>query len=352
MWRVGCWLGTALLLGSVSSSIGAAAQCPAQGTQAPPHPAYFERGINLAGAEFGADKLPGLHATDYTYPPPESLDYYAGKGFSVVRLPFLWERVQPQLFGDLNREEIARIRRVLDDASGRGLKVILTPHNYGRYTIEGKPAAIGSKQVPISAFADFWRHFAREFADAPAIYGFSLMNEPHAMQGVWKRAAQAGVDAIRRHDSAHYILAPGDEWSGAWRWKDFNRDFLLKDPAGKLIYEAHQYFDGDKSGTYKDVNGQAMPIDPDLGVRLVQPFLEWLREHRVSGIVTEFGVPAGEPRWFPVVERFLARLACDNVPWTYWAGGPWWGEYKLSIEPRDGADAPLMAVLTRDYPRN
>ena len=51
-------------------------------------------GVNLAGAEFGWN-VPGVFGTDYTYPTHTEIDYYAAKGMSVVRLPFLWERVQP-----------------------------------------------------------------------------------------------------------------------------------------------------------------------------------------------------------------------------------------------------------------
>ena len=30
---------------------------------------------------------------------------------------------------------------------------------------------------------------------------------------------------------------------------------------------------------------------------------------------------------------------------TYWAGGPWWGNYMFSIEPQNGVDKPQMAIL-------
>ena len=30
---------------------------------------------------------------------------------------------------------------------------------------------------------------------------------------------------------------------------------------------------------------------------------------------------------------------------TYWAGGPWWGDYMFSIEPQNGIDKPQMAIL-------
>ena len=50
-------------------------------------------GVNLAGAEFGSN-VPGVFGTDYTYPTHAEIDYYASKGLGVIRLPFLWERMQ------------------------------------------------------------------------------------------------------------------------------------------------------------------------------------------------------------------------------------------------------------------
>ena len=51
-------------------------------------------GVNLSGAEWG-NRYPGTFGTDYTYPTASELDYYKSKGLTLIRLPFLWERVQP-----------------------------------------------------------------------------------------------------------------------------------------------------------------------------------------------------------------------------------------------------------------
>ena len=39
---------------------------------------------------------------------------------------------------------------------------------------------------------------------------------------------------------------------------------------------------------------------------------------------------------------------------TYWAGGPWWGNYMFSIEPQNGIDKPQMGILLQhlDEPVN
>jgi hypothetical protein len=51
-------------------------------------------GVSLAGAEFSHDRQPGRLNFDYVYPGDgAAYRYYAARGFSIVRLPFLWERV-------------------------------------------------------------------------------------------------------------------------------------------------------------------------------------------------------------------------------------------------------------------
>jgi hypothetical protein len=66
-------------------------------------------GVNLAGGEFGTpDHVPGIFGTDYIYPSHTEIDYYAAKGMSVIRLPFLWARLQHSENGPLDGAELAR----------------------------------------------------------------------------------------------------------------------------------------------------------------------------------------------------------------------------------------------------
>jgi endoglucanase len=103
-------------------------------------------GVNLAGAEFGSN-VPGVFGTDYTYPTHSEIDYYAAKGMGVVRLPFLWERIQRSEFGQLDAAELGRLDDVVSYATGRGLKIEIEPHNYGY----GFGALIGGAQTPNAA---------------------------------------------------------------------------------------------------------------------------------------------------------------------------------------------------------
>lgn len=309
-------------------------------------PILFKRGINLSGGELNPDRK-AIYGKDYIYPTSQELDYYASKGFTVVRLPYRWERLQPSLFGKLDDAELGHIKAVIAAARARNMRIILSPHNFGRYYLRGNETLIGTEGVPIEAFADFSGKVATAFAGNSTIYALSLMNEPHDLQGLWKQTAQAGLNAIRAADRDRLVLAPGDAWSGAWSWRDYNDDFLLDDPSEKLVYEAHQYFDLDHSGTYKfgyTLNGASA----NRGVEWVRPFVEWLKLHQARGIITEFGVPNNDTRWLDLADRLLGYLAQEEIPWTYWAGGPWWGDYPLSAESKNGKDAPIMAVLTKN----
>jgi endoglucanase len=308
----------------------------------------FARGINLPSAAFGAEHIPGVYGRDYIYPSAQDLDNYARNGFAVVRLPYLWERLQHSLFGPLDDAELGRIKKVLDAARALKVRVILSPHNFGRYRINGKPILIGTGNVSISSFADFSHRVAAAFAGDDVIYGLSLMNEPHDSQGLWKQTAQAGLDAIRQADPARLVLAPGDQWSSAYSWRQYNDDFLLRDSASRVMYEAHQYFDADRTGTYK-TDYSLSGASPCRGVEWTSPFVQWLKQHRQRGIITEFGIPGSDPQWRALVQHLLAYLAQEQIPWTYWAGGPWWENYPLAVEPNNAADASLMAVLTEDY---
>jgi endoglucanase len=321
---------------------------PAIARSVPSSNTIFTRGINLPSAAFNDERIPGVYGRDYIYPSTKDLDYYAQKGFAVVRLPYLWERLQHSLFDPLDAAELGRIKQVLAAARALKMQVILSPHNFGRYHINGKPALIGTEGVSIGAFADLCHKTATAFAGDDVIYGLSLMNEPHDSQGLWKQTAQAGLDAIRQADPDRLVLAPGDHWSSGYSWPQYNEDFLLHDPSSRVMYEAHQYFDADRTGTYK-LDYSLSGASPDRGVEWISPFVRWLNQNRQRGIITEFGVPKSDPRWDVLLQHLLVYLAEKKIPWTYWAGGPWSANYRLSVEPKNGTDVSTMAVLTENY---
>lgn len=268
-------------------------------------------GINLAGAEFG-DNLPGEYGKDYIFPSKENIKYYADAGFRHIRLPFKWERVD---------QDMPRIKQFLDEANELEMKVVLDCHNYGRY--KGFALAPDDKSL-----GEMWVKLAKEFKGHDAIWGYGIMNEPHDMDG-WKQIAQTTVNMIREEDPDTRIYVCGNDWSGAHSWKEKNSDFILE--GNNIIYEAHQYFDNDSSGRYdQDYAGEG--AYPEVGKDRLRPFIEWLTSNNLRGAIGEFGNPP-EKEWLVVMEWFAKEaIAGEMLEIYYWAGGPWWGDYKLSAE--------------------
>jgi endoglucanase len=302
-------------------------------------------GVNLAGAEFGGTNIPGTYNTHYVYPSVSSLDYYNNKGLKLIRLPFLWERIQPTMNSPLNTTELGRMDAFVAGAKARGMYVILDVHNYARRTISGIEYMISSPEVPRSNFVDFWSRMADHFKDDTTIWAYGIMNEPHNMSGTWYQTAQDAITGIRLVDTLHNLLIPGTSWSSAENWPTSNDNLKnLTDPRNKIIYEAHQYFDGPASGTYT-LNYDDDGAYPNIGLDRVTPFVNWLILNNKKGFLGEYGVPGNDPRWNVVLNNFLAYLKNNCVGGTYWAGGPWWGSYPLSVEPSGGVDKPQMNVL-------
>lgn len=299
-------------------------------------------GINLSAADFDTASLPGKHGTDYLYPPESYFEHYGDMGITLVRLPFRWERIQHSLDSDLDAQEVQLILSTLDNAHKHGVKVLLDMHNYYRY--HGK--LIASPEVPIEQFARTWTRIASEVSGHPALYGYGLMNEPHDTNGKWPQAALAAARAIRSVDREHWILVAGDSWSSAERWPKVNLqlidDAFMRDPDNKLIYEGHVYFDSNASGTYKDKNEE---FDPMIGVRRVEPFVKWLKDNGLRGFIGEYGVPYWSESAMTAMDNLVGYLNENCMPSTYWAGGPWWGDYPLALDVDGGKHRPQLKIL-------
>ncbi len=340
--------GTSISTGTVTSpapsapvvSAPAESTAPADTTNGQPRLV----GVNLSGAGFGPSVVPGVHGTNYTYPAESYYKKYADLGMKLVRLPFLWERIQPKLNTPLNATELARLKQSLDFAHKHGVKVILDLHNYYRYF--GK--LIGSTEVPISSFAGVWKQIVQEVVSHPAVEGYGLMNEPYSTNGLWPQAALAAAKAIRTLDSQRWIYVAGDRWSSAYHWPHYNTQLIndpwMRDRKNNLVFEAHMYVDKDFSGNYFD---KAEVFDPMIGVNRVKPFVEWLKSNNLRGYIGEHGVPDFSPSAIVATDNLLAYLRQNCIPSTYWAAGPWWGEYALSLDVTSGKARPQLPVLQK-----
>lgn len=320
-------------------------------------------GVSLAGAEFGVESAtfsnlhPGTSGSDYVFNSPQTIQYFRSRGVRLVRLPFRWERIQPALGRRLDESQLEQLRKFCRSAEQAGVYVLLDVHNYGRYRIEldGRvhesviDAMVDSK-VLVSRyhFADLWRRLAVAFRSQRSVIGYGLMNEPHDMgDSSWQQISQAAVSAIRKVDKRKAIIVAGDEWSTAERFPQVNGNTpWIRDPANNIVYEAHCYFDHDASGKYVHSFAAEWRRDPMLAHRgelRAKPFLDWCKANKVRGFVGEFGTPP-DPEWKEVTQRFIKLCARYHVPVCYWAAGEWWGDYPLSIHPRNefSLDAPQL----------
>jgi endoglucanase len=319
-------------------------------------PARAERrlitGVNLAGLEFNSSRLPGERDRDYVAPGEAELDYYHGRGARAVRLPFLWERLQPELGGDFDREYWRTLESLITAAGARQMHVILDAHQYGRRRMRGGHSAIIGESADVTAehFAAFWGELANRLKTNTNVI-FGLVNEPHdqrrtALVDVQNRA----IAAIRGTGARQLVLVSGDAWSGAHSWVSSGsaQSMLgIADSAQRFAFDVHQYLDQNSSGT-----GDACVAGS--GQRLT-PFTNWAREHGKLGFLGEFGA-GRSPACATELSTLLRHVAGNRdvwIGWTYWAGGPWWPEdYALSVQPAsldNARDRPQMSILQRYF---
>src|SRR5262245_33290259 len=182
---------------------------PSPSPPPPPAPPQLLAGVNIAGLEFTSSKLPGKLHTDYPAPDPAEIDYYHARGASTLRLPFLWERLQPTLGGALDSPYLALIDAVVDQAQSLGMTVVLDAHQYGRRRVDGTPVIIGATPAVTSAhFASFWRQLAVRYRNKPVIY--NLTNEPHDQEKELLVSVQnEAIAAIRNAGATQLVPASG-----------------------------------------------------------------------------------------------------------------------------------------------
>ena len=309
---------------------------------------YALAGVNLSGAEFGESKLPGTHGTDYMYPTHQEVDHFVGKGMNVFRLPFRWERLQPSQLGALDAAELSRLDDLVVYITSKNASVLLDPHNYARY--QGK--LVGS-DVPASALADFWSKLATAYKGNPRVI-FGLMNEPNTMPTEqWRDDANAAIAAIRAAGATNLVFIPGNAWTGAHSWEQnwygtANAEVMLGivDAGDNHAFEVHQYLDGDSSGQGPDC------VSKTIGSERLAAFTAWLKKHKKRGFLGEFAGGRNDT-CYAALDDMLAHVQKNGdvwMGWTYWAAGPWWGDYIYTLEPSGGADRPQMAPLQKHLP--
>ncbi|MEQ8036214.1 glycoside hydrolase family 5 protein [Xanthomonas sp. WHRI 6106] len=305
-------------------------------------------GVNLSGAEFASSKKPGVLNKDYMYAAASDYTYFAGVGMNTIRLPILWERLQPSARGELDPAQLALVQQAVARAKASGMYLVIDIHNYAKYY----GYKIGGPEVPVATFTDLWRRLALAFNGDNAVI-FGLMNEPNNISASeWAGAAQAAIDTIRRTGATNLILVPGALWTGAHSWYSPTNDgysnatalVSIYDPLNRYAFEVHQYLDIDSSGT------SSVCVSSTIGAERLRNFTEWLRINRKRGFLGEFGT-ANNAVCNEALRGMLGYMESNAdvwLGWTWWAAGSWWNlSYAYNVHPnKDGTDKPQMTILS------
>jgi endoglucanase len=321
----------------------------------------------------------------YTTPNPDDVGSYVEEGVNTFRIPFRWERLQfapsegPGADGTrtvrsfpINETYFNELNALVQRATSKGASVILDMHNYGHYIRYPQNTAanplfrgfnlIGASNVSKDDFAAIWSELARRYK-SNTLVKFGLMNEPLYQQtGVLFDVYQTAITAIRAQGFQNEILINGNYFGGAWSWKlsnftipqpnkylsdegqrytDANKQTVqgtneilgnLQDSQNKLIFEAHQYFDNDYSGSTP--LGTVRPCNAPLDTNsMFNPFTEFLGTSK-RGFVGEFGAWDGGTNCDQRLTQALSYFNSNPqyIGWTYWASGTD-GNDKMTITP-------------------
>jgi len=88
-------------------------------------------------------------------------------------------------------------------------------------------------------------------------------------------------------------------------------------------------------------------VSAEIGLERLTAITQWAKATGNHLFLGEVGV-ATDQTSLTALGRMLSYMQQHTNVWqgvTYWAGGPWWGDYMFSIEPQNGVDKPQMAIL-------
>ncbi|WP_242154370.1 glycoside hydrolase family 5 protein [Sphingomonas sp. BAUL-RG-20F-R05-02] len=301
-------------------------------------------GVNLSGGEFGT--VPGKIFFQYVYPTNAEIDYFYANGFRLLRIPFRWERLQPNLYGPLSATDRAALKAATNYATSKGMTVVLDMHDFAarRATPDANVSTlVGANGISEKALANAWTQIASDYKDNPKVW-LGLMNEPsHIDTAVWWEVVQSLVNDLRTQHITNKFMVPGASWTGAWSWiSSGNAGFAERftDPNNNFAFEVHQYLDKDSSGTNAAcVAGAANRIDA---------VISWAKTKKVQLFFGEMA-GSGDNQCQIEYPAMLKKLNADNIVigWTAWGGGKWWNaSYPFRLAPVSGSSpTPHMTLL-------
>jgi endoglucanase len=220
-------------------------------------------GVNLSGLESGKGGALGF---SHVAPAAVDIALAYGRGIRLFRVPIRAVRLAPAIGAPVDPIEARALRETLDRILARpGTTVLIDWHDFGKSY--GLPYGT-TPWTPVTIAA----HVARVLDatgrrnDPRVMVG--LQNEPVAagVEGWWAAAQQVTL-ALRAAGIRNWLSVSGANYAAAAKWGGRNGDFARQftDPLRHTVFETHQYFDADGSGTASAcVPGSERRLDPAL----------------------------------------------------------------------------------------
>lgn len=317
--------------------------------------------IYLAGVNMGAlnnnprvDNSIARIGTNYRDVEQKYIDKYRKLGCKVMRLMIAPERCVDVNKGPLRPGHMTEIKSAMDRLAVAGIQAFFDPHSYMRlwstvpanyvnkygYT-ESIYGGVRKLWIPVGApdclmdedgYADFLNKVTAMFAGHPAFVGIGIANEPFSrgedpFNVVAKYFANLPkyISSVSAASKTCRIFVGGGEYCTALNWPAVSNQLVsLADPYDQIVYEAHQYLDGKMYGGGQWNNrNEVIPIEN--GVKMVQPFVEWLDANGKRGIIGEEGFPAGNKSAAAATVKLLEYTSAHGVPVFQWCAGAGWG---------------------------
>jgi endoglycosylceramidase len=343
---------------------------------------YF-RGVNVGSNA----KLPPF----LPFEDPRWWDLLSSWGYNMVRLTIFWEAVEPEP-GVYDREYLDKIEEMVDEASKRGIYVLLDMHQdqYSRHLKgDGAPywalpqnvdpkdnsgiagrfwfsAYFVSSDVR-SSFANFfqsddlkdhyynsWKEVAKRVGHNPYVLGYDIMNEPFGGEitndngefenGFLRPFYQEAISSIREVDpDAIGFVEPAIVDLYASKLRPFDRD--------RLVYAAH---------LYRSLSWRAW-LDPIYKIVSFDSLLDLqkdkAKELDMPLFIGEFGIPwttnplLGRDMQVNEAMKALEENFLSNAYWDFSVeNGSAWNEEDYSLLDDKGQPRGLV-VNVRPYVR-
>lgn len=319
-------------------------------------------GVNMSGLGSNphVDNSIASMGTHYRDVEQKYIVKHSGLGCKIIRIIIAPERCVDVGGGALREAYMAQIQSALDRCAAAGIKAILDNHSYMRlyttvaanaanpnnYGVAQFPAADqpnpGPRKfwIPIGApgclmtkaqYGDLLTKEAARFGSHPGCWGIGIANEPFSkgedpfnVVTQFMADAQFYKDCITAGSTTCKIFVPGGEYQTAYNWPTISDSLKnITDPYNQVIYEAHQYLDGNLSGGgYWANRNESIPIGNF--IKMVKPFVDWLIANGKRGIIGEHGFPAGNRSAALATAQGLDYLVSKGVPALQWCAGAGW----------------------------